>query len=266
MIQNSIRDRIDLELKHIEMKEELKNNIRNACAYRQSKPVWRSIVVCFAVVILGGTTVFATNQIRSRIYVNEDVLPDLAPMEIVQINDLDVVPDENGFIDTTYRDYDEIKDALGVKLLDTELSNDNPYMLCRLDTNAKDYASITVDNFILGDTSNYNLVESGKRYSYEHGTEYISPASLEVALILSESQLNMGWNVDYLGLYEFVESYTSSQGYKVNILQTTVMEEGLEDFVSTKVAVFVVDGVQYTLKGQFSLDTLKNIINTMHPS
>ena len=37
----------------------------------------------------------------------------------------------------------------------------------------------------------------------------------------------------------------------------------MEDYVSEKVAVFVADGVRYSLKGRVSIDTLKNIVNTM---
>ena len=75
--------------------------------------------------------------------------------------------------------------------------------------------------------------------------------------------MDHGWDRDYLGLYEFVESYTSDQGYMVNILQGTVIEEDLENYVPEKVAVFVADGIRYSLKGRVSLDTLKSIINTM---
>lgn len=153
-------------------------------------------------------------------------------------------------INKYYSDYNAIKDGLGVKLLDTDLSLDNPYMLCRVMIDTKDFAIITVNNFILGDTGNYQFIESENRYSYDNGTEHFSPVSLTADLILSESQMNNGWNTDYLGLYEFVERYTSHQGYMVNIVQDTVMEETLGNYVSEKVAIFVADGVRYSLKGR----------------
>lgn len=41
--------------------------------------------------------------------------------------------------------------------------------------------------------------------------------SLKVDIIINQEQLDIGWNVDYLGYYKYVESYISSNGYKVNI-------------------------------------------------
>ena len=38
---------------------------------------------------------------------------------------------------------------------------------------------------------------------------------------------------------------------------------GNANTVSEKVAIFVSDGVRYILKGRVSLDTMKEIINTM---
>lgn len=45
--------------------------------------------------------------------------------------------------------------------------------------------------------------------------------SLKVAIIINQEQLDIGWNVDYLGYYKYVESYVSSNGYKVNIIEST---------------------------------------------
>ena len=63
------------------------------------------------------------------------------------------------------------------------------------------------ENFILGDTSNYQLLKDIDRYSYDHGTVYFSPVSLKAELILGEEQLAHGWDTDYLGMYRFVEHY-----------------------------------------------------------
>lgn len=57
--------------------------------------------------------------------------------------------------------------------------------------------------------------------------EYSSPISLTVDIILSDVQLNNGWGTDYLGMYEYVESYTSIQGYKVNLIQDTADAENV---------------------------------------
>ena len=263
MIKNDIKGIIDSELRQIELKDEIKNNIRSKAVYRKSNLVWRSIAASIVIAFLGGTTVYAGYYMLNKVHVNEETLTELDSMQIVQMNEIDATPDEYGMINKYYSDYNAIKDDLGVKLLDTDLSLDNPYMLCRVMTDTKDFAIITVNNFILGDTGNYQFIEAENRYSYSHGTEYFSPVSLTADLILSESQISNGWDTDYLGLYEFVESYTSDQGYVVNIVQDTVLEENLENYVSEKVAIFVADGIRYSLKGRVSIDTLKSVVNTM---
>lgn len=263
MTKNDIKGIIDLELSRIELTEKIKNNIRKASVYCKPNRVWRSIAASIVIAVLGGTTVYAGYHLLNKVHVNEEVLPELDSMQIVQMNELKAVPDEYGIINKGYIDYNELKDELGVKLLDTNLSNDNPYMLCRIMTDTKDFAIITVDNFILGDTDNYQFIEAENRYSYNHGEEYFSPISLTADLILSESQMNNGWDRDYLGLYEFVESYISEQGYRVIIVQDKTIEEEPEDYVSEKVAIFVADGIRYSLKGRVSIDTIKNIVSTM---
>ena len=135
--------------------------------------------------------------------------------------------------------------------------------MCHVKTDAKDFAIITVDNYILGDTDSYQFLEAENRYSYNHGTDYFSPISLTADLILSEAQMNNGWDTDYLGLYEFVECYTSAQGYIVNIVQDTTLEKDLENYISEKAAIFVADGIRYSLKGRVSIDVIKNAVSTM---
>ena len=79
---------------------------------------------------------------------------------------------------------------------------------------------------------------------------------------ISQEQLEHGWDVEYLGYYEFAESYVSAKGYKVNVLEDTA-EEPSEDYVSEKSAVFVADGVQYTIKGRTSMENIKRIVDSL---
>ena len=148
-------------------------------------------------------------------------------------------------------------------MLFRSLSQDNPYMLCRLYTDPDSFAIITVDNFILGDTDGYRFLEEENRYAYEQGEVYSSPVSLKADLILSELQMAVGWDTEYLGMSRFVESYTSEQGYKVNILED--MAEGVnpQDYVSKKTAIFVAGGIRYTLSGRVPMDVMKEIVDTM---
>ena len=259
----SLKNVIDRELEEIKLSDGVKKNIRKGVVHRKSYPIIKSIAASIAVIVLTGTTVFAGHYILNKVQVNETVLPELDAMQVVQMNKLDTIADENGMVDANYNDYDAIKQDLGVDLLDTDLSQNNPYMLGNVSTDEKDFLIVTIDNYILGDTSNYHFIDEENRYSYDSGEEYSSPVSLSVDIILSENQLNNGWDTDYLGLYEFAESYTSEQGYAVNIIEDTVEEENLKDYVSEKVAIFVADGIRYTLKGRTSLDEMKSIVDSM---
>ena len=92
-------------------------------------------------------------------------------------------------------------------LLDTDLSQNNPYMLGNVSTDEKDFLIVTIDNYILGDTSNYHFIDEENRYSYDSGEEYSSPVSLSVDIILSENQLNNGWDTiisDYMNLLKAI--------------------------------------------------------------
>lgn len=245
----------------------MKDNIRKNAVDKKSGRVWKGAAVSaaasIAAVVLGGVTVFAGYAMFNRVRVNEEVLPELNTMEIVQVSDFEAEPDQYGLIHEDYSDYEAVQKALGIKMLDTKLSGSNPYMLCHIKTDGKDFAIITVDNYITGDTENYRYMEEESRYAYDNGKEYFTPVSLTIDLILSESQMENGWDTDYLGLYRFVENYTSKQGYRVNIVEDLVEGETPENYVSEKVAVFVADGIRYSLKGRVSVDTMKDIVNTM---
>ncbi len=263
MREAELKEALQQELGGVAMGEGLKNKIRQGVAERKPRQLRTCIAVSAAAVILGGTTAFAGYRMLNQVQINGEVLPELDSMEIVKMNEPEAAADENGLIDKDYRDYSRLKEELGTKLLDSELSQDNPYMLCRLYTDPDSFAIITVDNFILGDTDGYRFLEEENRYAYEQGEVYSSPVSLKADLILSELQMAVGWDTEYLGMSRFVESYTSEQGYKVNILED--MAEGVnpQDYVSKKTAIFVAGGIRYTLSGRVPMDVMKEIVDTM---
>lgn len=52
---------------------------------------------------------------------------------------------------------------------------------------------------------------------------------------------------------------TSAQGYKVNIIESG----GEANSKTEKCAVLVADGIRYTLRGRVSIDTIKQIVDTL---
>ena len=220
-----------------------------------------TIVLCMMVfAIVFSSTIYAVKLVNEQSKVNELELPELDPMKITkQIKN----GERNIKSQSISREnYKQIQEQLGVSLLNSELSKDDKYMISDVETDNKDYAIIKCDNYILGDTSNYSYNDEGF-YSYDEGNLYKSPISIQADIILSETQLNNVWTTDYLGMYGFVEQFVSEQGYKVNLIETKNDGNQPPNFVSKKIAVFVADGIRYTLTGRTTVDNMKQIVNSM---
>lgn len=220
-----------------------------------------TIVLCMMVfAIVFGSTVYAVKLVNEQSKVNELELPELDSMKITkQIKN----GERNIKSQSISREnYKQIQERLGISLLNSELSKDDKYMITDVETDNKDYAIIKCDNYIIGDTSNYSYNEEGF-YSYDEGNLYKSPISLQADIILSQTQLNNVWTTDYLGMYSFVEQFVSEQGYKVNLIEEKNDGNQPQDFVSKKIAVFVADGIRYTLTGRTTVDNMKQIVNSM---
>ena len=214
-------------------------------------------MVIFAVVF--SSTVYAVKLVNEQSKVNELELPELDSMKITkQIKNIEKSIKPQSISKMNYK---QIQEQLGVSLLNSELSKDDRYMITDVETDSKDYAIIKCDNYILGDTSNYSYNEEGF-YSYDEGNLYKSPISLQADIILSETQLNNVWTTDYLGMYGFVEQFVSEQGYKVNLIEEK-NDGNQPDFVSKKTAIFVADGIRYTLTGRTTVENMKQIVNSM---
>lgn len=263
MMKDSLKEEIDMELNGLIVTDGMKQNIMKRRKKKSRSAIMKYAAVFAAIIMLSGTTVFAGYILINKVNVNETTLPELNSMEVVTMLPIDT--DEYGMANEIFTDYNTVKEKAGIDLLDSEFADNNPYMRIKIKTDNKDFAIITINNYILGDTGNYEYLSDEEQYKYEHGQEYDSPVSLSMDIILSETQLRNGWDTDYLGFYEFVETYTSAQGYTVNLIQDSLDEENdhVTDYVSEKCAVFVADGIRYTLKGRTSIETMKMIVDTM---
>lgn len=262
MKDKTVKEKINAELKPLTFTEEMKKAVLNSVGRRRKHFRARYALTAVLLIIFAGTTVFAGYHWLNRVNVNETVLPKLDEMSITKLPKLSAEADEYGIVREEFCDYAAAREEWDISLLDSALSADNPYMQGEIRTDRKDYAMIRVKNYIIGDTKNYVCLEDENRYQYERGEVYASPISLEIDLILSDEQLANGWDQDYLGMYGFAESYRSAQGWQVNLIQDTG-GAGTEDYVSEKCAVFVADGVRYTLKGRVSIETMKKIVDSM---
>ena len=262
MKNNKIREKIDRELSGITLSDEMKEKIRSAAGgeKKQTRKMMQTAAAVAAVMIFGGTCVYAGYSLLGITHVNDTELPALDPMKKVSAGKLQGSCDESGQIFQDYSSYDEVNELLGGILLDSPLAEENPYMQVSVQTDNRDYGIVTVENYILGDTHDYQLVADIGRYNCEPGEEYGSSISLETAYMLSIEQEAAGWNTDYLGYYEYAGSYVSEEGYKVNLIRSTT---DTADPRAEMCAVFVVDGIQYTMKGRVAEDTMKEIVDSM---
>lgn len=220
-----------------------------------------TVILCMMVfAIVFSSTIYAVKLVNEQTKVNELELPELDSMKVtnqIKNREKGIKPQS-----ISRMNYKQIQEQLGVSLLNSELSKDDRYMITDVETDNKDYAIIKCDNYIIGDTSNYSYNDEGF-YSYEEGNLYKSPISIQADIILSETQLNNLWTTDYLGMYSFVEQFVSEQGYKVNLIEETIDGNQPQNFVSKKIAVFVADGIRYTLTGRTTVDNMKQIVNSM---
>ena len=100
-------------------------------------------------------------------------------------------------------------------------------------------------------------IEGRNQYTWTPGENFLSPIDLSIDIISSQEQLEIGWNKEYLGAYDFVESYQTQEGYKVNILSS-----GEANRKPMYQAVFVADGIRYTVRGKVDIMLLKEILNS----
>lgn len=219
------------------------------------------VFLCF---LLGGTSVYAGHIIYNRIYVNEEILPKLQPMEKIETKKLIAAPNGIGDYTKEYSSYRTLCADLGIDLLCSDFAENNPYMIINRRTDNQNWEEIRVMAYILGDIREIVKVDGENFYSYDAGQKYASPVDLTIEIISGEEQMRIGWDKDYLGMFAFEETYQSCSGYTVNILRDTMIEDKYAGYTPRCCAIFVADGIRYTLSGQVELETMKEIVDSMH--
>lgn len=258
-----IKQKIDTELNMIIFTDSMKKKVLGNPKKQMSHSMLRYMAIIALTFLIGGTTVFAGYYFFNKVNVNETTLPELNEMQIVEMSPLNAEVNKYGHIHKEFFNYATLQSNLGIDLLESKYATDQSYIQGSIETDQKDYAIIKMENYIIGDTHSYMYLEGENKFQYEHGEVYYSPISLSMDLILSQEQLEQGWATDYLGFYEYVESYTSKQGYKVNLIRDTTEENVSEDYISEKCAIFVADGIRYTLCGHTSMEMIKEIVDSM---
>lgn len=254
---NNIKADIDCQLQKIVFTDEMFNNTLY-CKKGQNIKVRYAVAAIAAICCLTGITSYAVHIYNNRVMVNETEIPALNDMSIYHYNPIKEYTAKDDFgITKKYKSYQDLKNEIAIPILESKYAEGNDKMLIELTTDEKNYESIHIAGFIIGDVENLEPIAKGHFYSYTPGNEFYSPVNLDIDIILSEEQLYQGLEFDYLGGYEFVEQYISTQGYKVNIVATTGSS------VPSYSAIFVSDGIRYKLDGKIELEQMKEIVDSM---
>lgn len=258
-----IKNQIDDELRNITLPKDFGERI--LYGKKQQKKFQYRIAVVMLCLILGGSTVYAAYTVYNKIHVNKMTIPDLQPMEKKTVKVLRVSPNELGEYEKSYKNFRELYSELGIKLLTSGFAENNTFMHINRSTDNENWDVIQITAYILGDIKELKEVKGEKFYSWEEGSEFGSPVDMTIDIILSEEQLKTGWPKDYLGTYEYVETFWSRQGYKANILADNAVPEKdrYEGYKPKCYGIFVADGIRYTLSGHVTTDKMKEIINSM---
>lgn len=262
-----MKNQIDYELRSLKLPKDFQQTIMHGSIKARKKTAWY-VAAALLFCMISSTTVWAGYVIYNRIHVNETTLPPLQPMEKKSVQKLLVPPNELGFYTKDYTDYQQLCEDLGISLLHSDFSSDHPYMMIHRETDNDHWNEIHTTAYIIGDVTNLSKIKSGTdcNYTFDAGQEYGSPIDLAIFIICSDEQLR-SYSVDFLGDLEHTETYHSSQGYVVNIIQDTIPEAYMyPGFKPNCRAVFVADGIQYKLSGHVTVKKMKEIVDSLHYS
>lgn len=252
-----MKEQIDHELKHIQFNF----NMEKKTKPRKTKKIWSNILSVMCCIIIVGTTVHAGyNLYNYWVKLNGENLPELDSMRIVNTNLLSEYDIDDMLYRKQYDSYAILQQEIGVNLLCSDMSNGNASMLITRETDNEHWTQIRIVAYIVGDVTQLKKVSGRQQYTWVEGSVFSSPIDMTIDIISSQEQMEIGWEKEYLGPYEFVESFQTQDGYKVNILCSGSNTSARPMYQ----AVFVVDGIRYTLQGKVDIDILKEIINSFH--
>lgn len=248
------------------MKEQIDNELANITfcfdrekAKRSNKKRVRYniLLVVLGAVVLGSTAQAGYTLYNRWLKMNGETLPELESMQLIEVNPLSEENKVNSSYEKQYDSYEDLQGELGVELLHSDMANNNSSMLITRKTDNVHWTQIKVVAYIVGDVTGMKRIEGRNQYTWIPGKEFSSPIDLSIDIISSQEQLEIGWDKEYLGPYDFVESYQTQDGYKVNILSS-----GESNTKPMYQAVFVADGIRYTIRGKVDIALLKDILNS----
>lgn len=250
------------------MKEQIDNELANitfcfdrekAQKSKKKRVKYNILIALFGVILLGSTAQAGYTLYNRWVQINGETLPELESMQKIEVNPMSEEYKEKSSYEKDYDSYEALQKDLGVRLLHTNLADNNSSMIITRKSDNVHWTQIKIIAYIVGDVAGMKQIEGRNQYTWTPGENYFSPIDLSIDIISSQEQLEIGWNKEYLGAYDFVESYQTQQGYKVNILSS-----GKSHTKPMYQAVFVADGARYTVRGKVDIELLKEILNSFY--
>lgn len=250
------------------MKEQINSELENITFHfdmeiakrkRRKRLRYNILMTAIAVILLGSTVQAGYTLYNRWLKINGETLPELESMQKVEVNPMSEDYKEKSSYEKQYESYEALQKDLGVRLLHTDMADNNSSMIITRKTDNVHWTQIKIVAYIVGDVTGMKRIEGRNQYTWTPGENYFSPIDLSIDIITSQEQLEIGWDKEYLGAYDFVESYQTQQGYKVNILSS-----GKSHTKPTYQAVFVADGARYTVRGKVDIELLKEILNSFN--
>lgn len=248
------------------MKEQIDNELENITFHfdmekakrKKRKRLRYNILMTAIAVILLGSTVQAGHALYNRwLKMNGEILPELESMQKIEVSPMSEEDKVNSLYEKQYDSYEALQAELGMRLLHTDMANNNSSMIITRKTDNVHWTQIKIVAYIVGDVTGMKQIEGRNQYTWTPGKNFFSPIDLSIDIISSQEQLEIGWDKEYLGAYDFVESYQTQDGYKVNILSS-----GESNTKPMYQAVFVANGIRYTIRGKVDIVLLKEILNS----
>lgn len=252
---------------------------------RKKYGMWHSsaAVVVLCCILFGTVAIGAAIMFKMDMALNNEEIPKLDSMFAVEVNQVDGQPNEDGYLKKEYSSLEMLQGDLGITLLTSPLAAGNPYVKVWYERLGDTCHIVHLDDYIMGDLENIRpltqeewdvldvpLEGNDESYIWIKGSKYKSPVDMKVQIFSDPEQQD--FDMEYLGYYEYVKTITSKQGYKVNILRSSIEWSDLSDeerkqmeawYVPKVEAAFVANGMYYTLSGMVAPETMEEIINSL---
>ena len=139
--------------------------------------------------------------------------------------------------------------------------SENPYTRVSYQNFGGEYQIVKAKAYLVGDLRDLVWQDEYDYYSWTAGTVYQTPVDLTLEWVSDEAQ--QPFDTDYLGYYAYADTFTSAGGHTVNLLVDTAPGTAGSDLKPECAAVFVADGVRYTLSGHVTQQTMRAIVDSM---